>query len=189
MWHDLTSIQIPIAEKIVRTVAVYALIVVLFRLSGKRGLANLNTFDFVVIFLLSNVVQNAVIGNDDSLLGGVIGAVTLVTINVLLNRWLAHDERAVRLVEGRPSTVIEDGHLLPDALKHLALRPSEIEHAVRLQSGEAVDDVAVGRLEPDGQLVMVLKPPQQGATRADIARLDTRLAAIEQLLTPAPPRD
>lgn len=86
MWHDLLSIQIPVAEKVLRTVAVYALIVILFRLSGKRGLANLNTFDFVVIFLLSNVVQNAIIGNDNSLLGGAIGAITLVTVNAVLNR-------------------------------------------------------------------------------------------------------
>ncbi|MFE5097661.1 hypothetical protein ACFRCI_47200 [Streptomyces sp. NPDC056638] len=80
MWHDLLSVQVPIAEKVLRTVGVYALIVILFRLSGKRGLANLNTFDFVVIFLLSNVVQNAVIGNDNSLLGGAIGATTLVAV-------------------------------------------------------------------------------------------------------------
>src|ERR1039457_3349787 len=66
--------QIPLAEKILRTVIVYALLAVLFRLTGKRGLASMNTFDFIVIFLLSNVVQNAVIGNDTSLIGGLIGA-------------------------------------------------------------------------------------------------------------------
>src|ERR1039457_5323040 len=66
--------QIPLAEKILRTVIVYALLAVLFRLTGKRGLASMNTFDFIVIFLLSNVVQNAVIGNDTSLIGGMIGA-------------------------------------------------------------------------------------------------------------------
>ncbi|AUG75379.1 hypothetical protein CFP65_0413 [Kitasatospora sp. MMS16-BH015] len=188
MWHDLSSVQIPIAEKILRTVAVYVLIVVLFRLSGKRGLANLNTFDFVVIFLLSNVVQNAVIGNDNSLLGGVIGAVTLVTVNALLNRWLARDRRAARIVEGRPTTVIEDGRLIPAALSHLALRPSEVEHAVRLQNGDAVEDVALGRLDPDGQLIVILKHERQSATRADIARLEDRLAAIQLLLAAGPPR-
>jgi uncharacterized membrane protein YcaP (DUF421 family) len=182
MWHDLLSVQIPIAEKVVRTVGVYALIVVLFRFSGKRGLANLNTFDFVVIFLLSNVVQNAIIGNDNSLLGGAIGAVTLVTVNALLNRWLASDERAVRLLEGTPTTIIQDGEMFTGALKRLAVRPAEIEHAVRLQNGEAISDVAVGRLEPDGQLVIELKPSEQNATRADVERLETRLAAIEDLL-------
>jgi uncharacterized membrane protein YcaP (DUF421 family) len=68
--HAMFAQKIPLTEKVLRTVIVYALIVVLFRLTGKRGLAGMNTFDFVVIFLLSNVVQNAVIGTDDSLIGG-----------------------------------------------------------------------------------------------------------------------
>lgn len=183
MWHDMLSVQIPIVEKVLRTVTVYALIVMLFRVGGKRGLANLNTFDFVVIFLLSNVVQNAIIGSDNSLLGGVIGAVTLVAINALLNRWLATDERAVRLLEGTPTTIIDDGRLLTGALKRLALRPGEVKHAVRLQNGDAISDVALGRLEPDGQFVIILKPSEQNATRGNIAELETRLAAIEDLLS------
>ncbi|MFB6718162.1 DUF421 domain-containing protein [Streptomyces sp. NPDC056237] len=132
MWHDLLSVQVPIAEKVLRTVGVYALIVILFRLSGKRGLANLNTFDFVVIFLLSNVVQNAVIGNDNSLLGGAIGATTLVAVNAALNRWLAVNERAVRLVEGKPTTIIEDGRLLTGAL-----RPGAAPHRSRARGASA----------------------------------------------------
>ena len=87
MWHAMFVEQIPFTEKILRTVLVYALIAVLFRLSGKRGLANLSTFDFVVIFLLSNVVQNAVIGNDTSLTGGVVGAVTLVVVKRSSTGW------------------------------------------------------------------------------------------------------
>ena len=104
--------QIPLTEKILRTVIVYALIAVLFRLTGKRGLANLNTFDFIVIFLLSNVVQNAVIGNDNSLLGGMIGAVTLVAMNVAVNRLIAINATAARIFEGRATTVISDGQIL-----------------------------------------------------------------------------
>jgi uncharacterized membrane protein YcaP (DUF421 family) len=182
MWHDLLSIQVPVMEKVLRTVGVYAFIVILFRLSGKRGLANLNTFDFVVIFLLSNVVQNAIIGNDDSLTGAAIGAVTLVAVNAALNRWLAGDERAVRLLEGTPTTIIQDGKMLTEALRRLALRPGEIEHALRLQNGDDISDVAVGRLGPDGQLVIELKPSEQNATHADVHRLEARLAAIEDLL-------
>lgn len=125
MWHDMLEIQIPVAEKVLRTVVVYVVIVALFRFSGKRSLANLNTFDFVVIFLLSNVVQNAIIGRDDSLLGGVIGAVTLVVVNALLNRWLAADVRAAHIVEGTSTTVIQDGSILERASKRLALRSSE----------------------------------------------------------------
>lgn len=182
MWHDLMSVQVPIAEKIVRTVLVYALILLLFRLAGKRGLANLNTFDFVVIFLLSNVVQNAIIGADNSLLGGAIGAVTLILLNSAVTRWLAGDTRAERLLEGTQTTVIKDGHVVPRAMRRLALRTSEIEHAVRVQNGDDISDVASGSLEPDGHLLLTLKPAQQNATRGDVEALHARLAVIENLL-------
>ena len=95
MWRAMFVEQIPLTEKVLRTVLVYALIALLFRVAGKRGMANLNTFDFVVIFLLSNVVQNAVIGNDTSLTGGIIGAVTLVAVNSAVNRLIAAT-RAIR---------------------------------------------------------------------------------------------
>src|SRR5664279_1433411 len=103
--------QIPLIEKVLRTLVVYALLAVLFRLTGKRGLANLNTFDFIVIFLLSNVVQNAVIGNDQSLLGGVIGAITLVAVNTAVNRLIAVNATAARIFEGRATTLISEGRI------------------------------------------------------------------------------
>lgn len=182
MWHSMWAVQIPILEKILRTVFVYATIVILFRLVGKRDLAVLNTFDFVVIFLLSNVVQNAVIGNDNSVLGGVIGAVTLVGVNSLLNRWLAISARATRLLEGTPTTVIEDGRFVPRALHRLSLRREDIEHAVRMQSGDDVSEIGTGRIEPTGQLVLTLKPEEQSATKGDIRRLNARLDAIHSAL-------
>src|SRR5450755_1414403 len=125
MWHAMFIEQIPFAEKILRTVLVYAVIAVLFRLTGKRGLSNMSTFDFVVIFLLSNVVQNAVIGNDTSLTGGVIGAVTLVTVNAAVNRLIASSTTAARIFDGRATTVISDGHAIDRALRRLGLRRSE----------------------------------------------------------------
>ncbi|MBO1419722.1 DUF421 domain-containing protein [Streptomyces sp. FH025] len=183
MWHDLMAVQIPIAEKILRTIAVYALILILFRLAGKRGLAGLNTFDMVVVFLLSNVVQNAIIGNDNSLLGGAIGAVTLVAVNSGVTRWLARDPRAARFLEGSATTVVKDGKLVPGALRDLALRPSELEHAIRVQNGDNVSGVARARLEPDGQLLVTLKAAEQSATRGDVEELRQRLESIERLLT------
>ncbi|MFJ4437943.1 DUF421 domain-containing protein [Streptomyces sp. NPDC088923] len=182
MWHDMLTIQLPIAEKILRTVLVYAAMVVLFRLSGKRGLASLNTFDFVVVFLLSNVVQNAVIGADDSLLGGLVGAVTLVAVNALMNRLTVASPRIARALEGTSTTVVENGSVMTGAVRRLAVRPSEIEHAVRVQNGEGIGDVASARLEPDGQLIVVLKQSAGAPTRADVARLGKRLTAIEGLL-------
>ena len=181
--HDLWAVQIPILEKIIRTVLVYALVLLLFRFAGKRGLANLNTFDFVVMFLLSNVVQNAIIGADNSLLGGVIGAVTLVAVNAAMNRWVASDTRAERLLEGTATTLITDGAFIPGALRRLALRTSEIEHAVRVQNGDSIEEVADARLEPGGQLIVTLKEADQTATHSDVEAIQARLAAIEELLT------
>jgi uncharacterized membrane protein YcaP (DUF421 family) len=182
MWHDLFVVEVPVLEKVVRTVAVYAVLALLFRLAGKRGLANLNTFDFVVMFLLSNVVQNAIIGADNSLLGGVIGAVTLVAVNAAVNRWIGYSNRARRLLEGTGSTVIDDGRPQVAVLRRLAIREAELDQAIRLQNGDDVSQVALGRLEPSGHLVLTLKPAEQGATKGDVERLDARLAELERLL-------
>jgi uncharacterized membrane protein YcaP (DUF421 family) len=182
MWHAMFVEQIPLAEKILRTVLVYVLIAVLFRVAGKRSMANLNTFDFVVMFLLSNVVQNAVIGNDISLTGGVVGAVTLVAVNAVVTRVVASNARAARLFDGHATTVISDGHVVDRALRHLGLRRSELDHAVRVQNGDDVAEVQRGSLEPGGQLVLTLKHSEQGATKADVAELTARLSRIEDLL-------
>jgi uncharacterized membrane protein YcaP (DUF421 family) len=182
MWHAMFVEQIPFAEKILRTVLVYALIALLFRLTGKRGLSNLSTFDFVVIFLLSNVVQNAIIGNDTSVTGAIVGAVTLVTVNAIVNRVVASNATAARIFDGRPTTVIRDGHVVQRALVHLGLRRSEIDHAVRVQNGDDVSEVQDGVLEPGGQLVLSLKDAEQGATKGDVADLRDQLSRIEGLL-------
>jgi uncharacterized membrane protein YcaP (DUF421 family) len=185
MWHAMFVEQIPLAEKILRTVGVYALIAIVFRLTGKRGLANLNTFDFIVIFLLSNVLQNAIIGSDNSLVGGMIGAVTLVAINAAVNRLIALNPTAARIFEGNATTVISDGHIQTRAARRLALRDSELRQAVRLQNADDVTQIQDGTLEPDGRLLLTVKADQQAATKADITTLTTQLHRIETLLAQA----
>jgi uncharacterized membrane protein YcaP (DUF421 family) len=182
VWHSMFVVQVPILEKILRTVLVYATILILFRLTGKRDLATLNVFDFVVLFLLSNVVQNAIIGNDTSLLGAVIGAATLVGVNAGLNRWIAVSDRAARVLEGRATAVIEDGRVLPRAARRLALRPADLDHAVRVQNGDDISEIASGRMEPNGQLVLTLKAQEQNASKGDIATISRRLENIEAAL-------
>ncbi len=183
MWHSMFAEQIPLAEKILRTVIVYAAIAVLFRLTGKRGLASLNTFDFVVIFLLSNVVQNAIIGNDTSLTGGLIGAVTLVAVNTGVNRLIAVNATAARIFDGHATTVISSGRVVDRALRRLGMRRSELDTAVRVQSADNVTEVETGSLEPGGQLVLTLKAGEQGATKSGVAELTDRLRRIEKLLS------
>ncbi len=179
MWHSMFAVQIPILEKVLRTVLVYATILILFRLAGKRDLATLNIFDFVVLFLLSNVVQNAIIGNDTSLLGGIIGAATLVAVNAVLNRWIAVSARAARILEGKPTTIIEDGRFLPGAARRLSLRPTDVDRAIRLQNGDDIKEVATGLMEPNGQLVLTLKQDEQSASKGDMARISAQLKAVQ----------
>jgi uncharacterized membrane protein YcaP (DUF421 family) len=183
MWHDMFVEQIPLAEKVIRTIGLYALLMVLFRLTGKRGLAAMNTFDFIVIFFLSNVVQIAVIGSDNSLLGGMVGAVTLVAVNAGVNRLTAINPRAERLFEGRATMVIDGGCVIDSQLRRLGLGRSELEHAVRLQNGNAIGQIDYGRLEPGGQLVLTLKHTEQAATKADVAELIDRRSRVEDILT------
>jgi uncharacterized membrane protein YcaP (DUF421 family) len=182
MWRDMFVIQLPVLEKVIRTVLVYATVVVLFRLSGKRGLANLNTLDLAVVALLSNALQNAIIGADNSIVGGVIGALTLVVVNAALNHGLARSDSLTAFVEGRETTVIEHGHEVESAMKRLALRPAELDHAVRMQNGDDIRDVENGRLGPGGQLVLTLKREEQGATKADVAELQAKLTVLQSTL-------
>lgn len=186
MWQSMLVEQVPLLEKILRTVLVYVVIIVLFRATGKRGMAAMNTFDFVVLFLLSNVVQNAIIGPDNSLVGGVVGAITLVVLNTLVNRLITDTSGRhpwlTRLLEGSSTTVIEDGRIIDAAVRRLGIRRSELDHAVRTQNGDDVSEIAAGELDAGGHLVLSLKPEEQSATKADIDDLRRQLARLEALL-------
>src|SRR4029453_2666254 len=106
VYSDLFHMGVPVVEKVLRTVGVYAGLAVLLRLGGKRDLAQLNSFDLVVLLLLSNVVQNAIIGNDNSLLGGLLGAVVLFVVNGILVRAARNNETLDRVIEGAPITLV-----------------------------------------------------------------------------------
>jgi uncharacterized membrane protein YcaP (DUF421 family) len=151
---------------------------VLVRLAGKRDLAQLNAFDLVVVLLLSNVVQNAVIGPDNSLLGGAIGAAVLIGVNAGVVRTARHSDRVSRLLEGTPTTLARDGRWNTEALRHEGLRQADAEAALRRQNANSVRDVEEVTIEPGGAIVATLREDLQSATRADIARLEAKLDAI-----------
>src|SRR5437868_6747505 len=115
MWTDMFQLGLPILEKMLRPVIVYVFLIVGLRVAGKRELAQLNPFDLVVLLTLSNTVQNAIIGNDNSITGGVIGAVSLLVVNYAVVRFLYRHERIDRFVEGDPVVLIKDGRLLDEA--------------------------------------------------------------------------
>jgi uncharacterized membrane protein YcaP (DUF421 family) len=182
MWHHMFVEQIPVAEKLLRTVLVYAVVAVLIRITGKRGLAGLNTLDIAVVFLLSNVVQNAIIGDDISFTGGAVGAVTLVAVNALLNKLAVHSGLFAKIFDGTPTRVIQNGEELPRAMRQLGLRHAELEHAVRLQNGDDLAQVESGYLEASGQLLLTLRKDEQSATKGDIDALTAQLTRIEAAL-------
>lgn len=183
MWQDLFQFGIPVPEKILRTVLVYTLILLIFRLGGRRSMAQLNTMDFTVMLLLSNVVQNAVIGSDNSFVGGAVGAVTLMAVNGAVDYLAYRSPRIRRWVSGTEVDVIADGHTLPKELDRLRLHTGDLDHAIRLQNGNDVTEVQRAELDADGHLVITLAPPFRSATSSDVADLNARLERMEKMLT------
>ncbi|MGH7618939.1 MAG: DUF421 domain-containing protein, partial [Gemmatimonadaceae bacterium] len=143
---ELLAPGIPILEKLVRTIAVYSFLLVGLRLAGKRELSQLNPFDLVVLLLLSNTVQNAIIGNDNSLTGGIVGAAFLLIINAVVVRTLYHYGK-LEAIEGRPDTLIRNGRLVRHHLERELITVAELESAARRQGIASLAHVRECRLE------------------------------------------
>src|ERR1700693_5916236 len=116
MWTHMFALTLPVAEKILRPAIVYVFLVIMLRVFGKRELAQLNPFDLVVLLSVSNTVQNAIIGDDISLTGGLIGAFTLFAVNYLVVRFLFRHRRLDEILEGTPTKLVEDGSLCRSGL-------------------------------------------------------------------------
>jgi uncharacterized membrane protein YcaP (DUF421 family) len=166
VWSDMFDIQVPVLEKVLRTVLVYGGLAVLLRLAGKRDLAQLNTFDLVVVLLLSNVVQNAIIGNDNSLTGGLLGAAVLVAVNAAWVRVVNRRASLTTIFEGTPTMLVRHGEVTAD-LHRLGLRRADVVVAIRRQGASSLDEVAQASLEPGGAIVVDLEPDAQDLTKGD----------------------
>ena len=175
MWNDLFNLGIGAPEKIVRTIVVYLGLALLLRLAGKRDLAQLNSFDLVVVLLLSNVVQNAVIGNDNSLAGGLLGAAVLIGFNALMVRLSLSSPRSYRLMEGTPTVLARAGRWDTRTLRRLGIRQADVEAALRRQNANDVTEVETVSLEPGGAVVTTVAPELKTATKEDVAALVTGL--------------
>ena len=185
--HDLFSLGEPALEKGLRTAAVYAGILVLLRVGGKRDLAQLNSFDLVVLLLLSNVVQNAIIGNDNSLAGGLLGAAILVAINAVVVRVVQRSRTAVNLFEGTPTVLVRDGQVDRTALARLGLREGDVMTAVHRQGADMIDQVELATLTPGGGIVVDLTHDSMDATKGDIERLERKVDRLAEMLERRPP--
>jgi uncharacterized membrane protein YcaP (DUF421 family) len=153
------QLPIPLIEKVLRPVIVYLALVLLLRIFGKRELAQLNPFDLVVLLSLSNTVQNAIIGDDNSISGGMIGAFTLLAVNWFVVRLLFRSPKLTRAIEGRPVVLIKDGHVDLKALKREALTREELIEVIHRQGFEHLHDVHRCELEPNGSFYLEANDP------------------------------
>jgi uncharacterized membrane protein YcaP (DUF421 family) len=180
MWSNMFTLAIPVLEKIVRPLIVYLFLVIGLRLAGKRELAQLNTFDLVVLLTLSNTVQNAIIGNDTSVSGGLIGAATLLTINYFVVRFLYDHQKLDQIVEGKPDALIEHGKIRKDQLEKEVITLEELQTAAHKQGFGSLESIDEAILEPGGTISFIAKQPEPEEQRQQ--ELINRLEKISQEL-------
>jgi uncharacterized membrane protein YcaP (DUF421 family) len=187
IWSDMFTFQIPATEKILRTILVYAAVGLLIRIFGRRMLAQLNLSDLVVVLLLSNVVQNAIIGDDNSLTGGLLGALTLVVVDYLFDRVAFMIKGSERFFDGRPITLVENGGVDSRKLHRLGIRDGELRTVLHRLGADHAAEVEYATLRPGGAFDMALKRPEQNANAGELEaavlrieqHIDDRFASLE----------
>ena len=172
------QIPLPLAEKIVRPIIVYLVLVVLLRVFGKRELAQLNPFDLVVLLSLSNTVQNAIIGDDNSVSGGVVGAISLLAINWIVVKLLFRSRRLTRALEGRATVLVRNGQPDLRAMQRESLTREELLSVIHRQGLEGFHAVHRCELEPNG--TFYVEPYDPGAAEKRHMELVEQLEAIKR---------
>ena len=181
--QHMFTVALPVMEKILRPVIVYFFLVIGLRLAGKRELAQLNPFDLIVLLTLSNTVQNAIIGDDNSLLGGIIGATALLALNYAVVRLIRPRKRLQRLLEGRADVLVKEGHIIKDHLDRELMTRQQLIAAAHKQGIASLKDVEYCVLEPTGTISFVEKRPTPETSRHDeivslLKRLGDEIAAL-----------
>jgi uncharacterized membrane protein YcaP (DUF421 family) len=189
IWLHLFVPSLPILEKIIRPIIIYFFLVLVFRLSGKRELVQLNPFDLVVLLTISNTVQNAIIGDDNSLAGGMIGATSLVITNYLVVRFLYDHRKLDQLVEGSPDVLIQGGKIRKNNLKRELITMPQLEAAARKQGFGSLSEVDQCILEPGGTLSFIGKKPdvEEKRHRELLNRIEQLSEEIALLRSTRPP--
>ena len=189
MWKDMFVLALPVLEKILRPILVYVFLVVGLRLSGKRELVQLNPFDLVVLLTLSNTVQNAIIGDDNTITGGVIGATSLLIVNYLVVRFLYNHRSLDQLIEGKADVLLEDGKVRTQHLKRELITMAQLEAAARKQGFDSLSEVQQCVLEPGGTLTFLGKKPGTDEARHGelLKRFDALAREMARLRGDEPP--
>jgi uncharacterized membrane protein YcaP (DUF421 family) len=162
MW----SLSIPWWEFILRGVVVYVFLIVLLRLTGKRQVGQLSPFDLVLLLVLSNAVQNSMNGGDNSLIGGLVSATTLVAVNYLVGFLTFKSKRMEALVEGRPLVLIHNGKLFEDVMARAQLTHHELDAALRQAGCDCVAQVHCAILENNGSITVTSRAGGDAASAA-----------------------
>ncbi len=169
MVESMFHLPLPVLEKILRPMIVYLCLVGFLRLFGKRELAQLNPFDLVVLLSLSNTVQNAMIGDDNSVSGGVIGAFSLLAINWLVTLVLFKAPKLEKAVEGTERVLIRRGKVDWEAMKKEALTELELKSVIHKQGLNDFSEVEMCVLEPNGTFyVEAIQPSSEDAQRTEL---------------------
>jgi uncharacterized membrane protein YcaP (DUF421 family) len=190
-WHDILVPGVPLAEKILRPILIYIFLVVGLRLAGKRELAQLNPFDLVVLLTLSNTVQNAIIGDDNSVLGGMIGAATLLVVNYAVVVLAFRNRKLGAVIEGGPDMLITNGRVNEDRLSSEKITQEELEAAARKQGFQSLGEVEQAILYPGGTFCFIGRVPSADAIHhqqlmAELHRIRTDVEALMRR-PPSPP--
>jgi uncharacterized membrane protein YcaP (DUF421 family) len=189
IWKDMFVLGLPLLEKIFRPVIVYAFLVIGLRIAGKRELVQLNPFDLVVLLTLSNTVQNAIIGDDNSVSGGLIGAATLLFINYLVVRFLYDHSKLDQIVEGEADVLIENGKVRTRRLKKELITMAQLEAAARKQGFASLAEVDQCILEPGGTLCFIgKKPPTEELRHKELlGKMQQLMEEVSRLRASQPP--
>ena len=174
MFH----LNTPVLEKIIRPMIVYFAIIVLLRVFGKRELAQLNPFDLVVLLSVSNTVQNAIIGDDNSVTGGLLGALSLFVTNYLVVRFLFKHRRLDEVMAGSPACLVAHGQVDRDALAKELLTEADLNSVARRQGFDGLEEVETCTLEAGG--VFAIKGKKPGSDDLQHAELIAKLGELQK---------
>ena len=183
MLHDMFHVPIPLLEKILRPVIVYLTLIVLLRIFGKRELAQLNPFDLVVLLSLSNTVQNAIIGEDNSLSGGLIGACALLAANWIVNRVLFAMPKLNDAIQGKSDVLVRDGVVDEEAMRREILTREELVEVLHKQGVRGLGDVKQLTLEPSGTFFVESKEDSFPRARHEelLRKIDALMEEVKAL--------
>lgn len=155
MWHNLVSIGSSWQERAIRAVAVYVFLLIAIRVFGRRELGQLTAFDIIVLLTLSNILQNSMIGNDNSVTGGMVGAGVLLSANLVLAFVVSRRSRIERIIEGEPRILIHDGQIRTDQMRQELLTEQDLLSAVHREGIERIEDVHLAISEPNGMISII----------------------------------